>query len=235
MHRQVEDHHLSALAQEGRKMFSDATDAHLTPFGVVTCASCHPGAGDDGLEWRIETKAITRKLRRTPAAWQIDPAVKPLHWDGEFTTTDELVLTTVQQLLGGDGLLVDTAAISAYLAEAPAPPGAPARTAEQRAVLARGTAVFESRAAGCSSCHQGRTGTDGLAHAALPRTSAQAADLAEAITPPLLAVRGKGPYGHDGRAADLEQLLGLHLDADGSPIELTADELDAVVAYLRSR
>lgn len=235
VHRTVDDRHLSALAQEGRKMFADATDTHLTPFGVVTCASCHPGAGDDGLRWRIETKTITRKLRRTPAAWRIDPTVKPLHWDGEFATTDDLVLTTVQQLLGGDGLLVDTAAISAYLAEAPAPPPAPERTQAQRDDVARGKAVFESAGAGCSTCHRGPAGTDGLSHPALARTLDQAADLAEAVTPPLFGVRGKAPFGHDGRAADLEGLLGLHLDADGQPIELTREELAAVVAYLRSR
>lgn len=235
VHRTVQDHYLSALAQEGRKMFADGTDAHLTPFGVVTCASCHPGAGDDGLRWRIETKAITRKLRRTPAAWQIDPTVKPLHWDGEFATTDELVLTTVQQLLGGDGLLVDTAAISAYLAEAPAPPPAPSRTAAQRAAAQRGKDVFGSPEAGCSTCHAGPAGTDGKAHAGLPRTSDQAAELAEAVTPPLFGVRGKAPFGHDGRAADLEELLGMHLDGAGSPIDLTDDERVALVAYLRSR
>ena len=71
------------------------------------------------------SSAIERKVRRTPPAWQVDPSVKPLHWDGEFTSTDDLTLTTIQQLLGGDGLLVDTAAISAYLEEVAAPPTRP--------------------------------------------------------------------------------------------------------------
>lgn len=231
---------LSPLAQEGRRQFTDATDEHLTPFGVVTCASCHPSAGDDGLSWRIETKdaetgAIERKVRRTPAAWAIDAARKPLHWNGEFASTDDLVLDTVQDLLGGDGLLVDTAAISAYLAETPAPPLPPVETARQRAAVERGLAVFESAEAGCASCHAGPAGTDGKRHDVLPQATVPAARLAEVATPPLLGVRGRAPFGHDGRAVDLDALLAEHEGADGTVIELTPQQRRDVLAYLRMR
>lgn len=235
--REVGTSHLSPLAQTGRRLFSDGTDTHLTPFGVVTCASCHPSAGDDGLTWRIETRdpetgAIHRKVRRTPAAWQIDTDVKPLHWDGAFTSSDDLALHTIQELQGGDGLLVDTEAISAYLAEAPAPPPAP--TFDDGAV-ARGRAIFESDTAGCATCHTGDAGTDGLAHDVLAPAPVGAARLDEVVTPTLRAVRGRAPFGHDGRASDLLALLREHGDGHGSGIDLTAAERAAVIAYLRSR
>ncbi len=235
--RSVEHRYLSPLAQQGRRMFNDATNTHLTPFGVVTCGSCHPSAGDDGLSWRIETsdaatKAIERKVRRTPPAWQVNPTVKPLHWNGEFTSSDALALDTVQQLLGGDGLLVDTAALSAYMAEVTAPVGPGWDGAAERAEIERGEAV--AAAAGCTACHSGDVGTDGKAHDVLSPSEVADGRLDEVVTPPLRAVRGRAPYGHDGRAPTLEALLGEHGDGTGAPISLTPEELAAVLVYLES-
>ena len=237
--RTVDDRYLSPLAQQGRRMFNDATNTHLTPFGVVTCGSCHPSAGEDGRSWRIETvdqttKGIERKVRRTPPAWQVDPKVKPLHWDGEFTSSDDLTLTTIQRLLGGDGLLVDTAAISAYVAEVRAPPERPVRNGDRvtRAVR-HGKELVTSL--GCTSCHSGEAGTDGKAHDVLAPSKVPDGGLAAVITPPLRAVRGRAPYGHDGRAPVLAALLMAHGDGKGGTIALTPEELVAVVSYLETR
>jgi hypothetical protein len=230
--RDVTDAHLSSLAQAGRSMFHDATDTHLTPFGVVACSSCHPDAADDGLRWRIETDEIPAKLRRTPPVWSVDTDVKPLHWDGEFTSTDDLVLTTIRELLGGDGLLVDTAAISAYLAEAQPPPPAP--TDEQRAPLvADGEALFTSL--GCETCHQGDAGSDGRTHDVLPPAEETAAQLDAVVTPSLTGTRGRAPWGHDGRATKLPALLRQHRDGDGVRFRFTDEEALAVAAYLSTR
>lgn len=233
--RDVTDRYLSPLAQEGRRMFADASDEHLTPFGVVTCASCHPDAGDDGLAWRIETQEIDPKLRRTPPVWALDASAKPLHWDGQFASADELALDTIQELLGGDGLLVDTAAITAYMAEVPAPIGPPALDEADRAARAAGEALFTSDALGCATCHQGTAGTDGERHDVLERTGAPASDLDAVATPTLTGARGRAPFGHDGRAATLGDLLASHRGADGEPFELTDDQVEDLLAYLRTR
>jgi YVTN family beta-propeller protein len=45
----------SADALAGRRLLFDATNPHVTPSGVVACASCHPGGDDDGLVWFIHT------------------------------------------------------------------------------------------------------------------------------------------------------------------------------------
>jgi DNA-binding beta-propeller fold protein YncE/mono/diheme cytochrome c family protein len=233
--RRSADGYLSPLAEVGRSMFHDGTDEHLTPFGVVTCASCHPDAGEDGLEWRIETADIERKLRRTPPVWQLDDAEKLLHWNGEFDSTDDLVLTTIQELLGGDGLLIDTAAIEAYLREAEAPPPAPAWTVADRELVARGEAIFEAGDPSCASCHVGDLGSDGALHDVLPRSEEVAAQLDAVVTPPLRGVRGRAPYGHDGRAESLLDLLAEHGDGEGGSFDLDDDERAALLAYLRSR
>ncbi|MCB0970711.1 MAG: c-type cytochrome [Acidimicrobiales bacterium] len=232
--REVGDQHLSPLAQEGRRMFADATDTHLTPFGVVSCASCHPDAGDDGLSWRIETADLDAKLRRTPPVWQVDAEAKPLHWDGAFDSTDELTLETIQELLGGDGLLVDTAAITAYLAEAPAPPARPVDDAGADPV-ARGEELFAASGLGCATCHRGDAGTDGATHDVLDEVASRPAQLDAVVTPSLTGTRGRAPYGHDGRAPTLAELLAEHRDAAGDPFDLSDEDLAAIATYLTTR
>lgn len=229
--RRAVDGRLSPLAEAGRSMFHDATDEHLTPFGVVTCASCHPAAGDDALSWRIETTEIPAKVRRTQALWGTAEGT-PLHWTGDFTLVDALVLDTIQELLGGDGLLVDTRAIAAYLAESRPPPGAAPRTATDTRAVAAGAAVFERS---CATCHAGPRGSDGQRHDVLAPSSDAAARMDQVVTPMLTAVRGRAPYAHDGRAATLEELLAGHDDGAGAPIELSDRELAALLAYLRTR
>ena len=219
--RAATDLHLSPVAEAGRRMFTDATDPHLTPDGVVTCASCHPaGGGDDGLVWRIQTASIPRKLRRTPDVWALDRTHKPLHWDGSLHSPSALVSQTVQELLGGDGLLVDPTPIVEYLHELPPPPGAPSPTAARTAV-ARGSALFHSAAIGCASCHTGATGTDGKRHDVLSPSVSPDARLAAVVTPTLLGVRGRGPYFHDGRAATLFDVLARSADRHGRTSTLT--------------
>jgi DNA-binding beta-propeller fold protein YncE/mono/diheme cytochrome c family protein len=236
--RSADDRYLSPLAQEGRRMFNDATNPHLTPFGVVTCGSCHPAAGEDALSWRIESadasrRTVDRKVRRTPPAWQVDTDVKPLHWDGEFTSSDALALDTVQQLMGGDGLLVDTAALTAYMAEVPALPGLTPESREDFAANVDAGDLVDRL--GCTTCHTGDAGTDGKRHDVLSPSSVPDGDLPEVVTPPLRSVGGRAPYGHDGRAPDLEALLDEHGDGKGGTIALTPEERAAVIAYLETR
>ncbi len=228
--RQV-DGRLSPLAEAGRSMFHDATDTHLTPFGVVTCASCHPAAGEDGLTWRIETAEIPTKLRRTQALWGTADGT-PLHWAGDTTSTNDLVLDTVQELLGGDGLLIDTRAIAAYLAETRPPPAPASGSPEQATTIDDGEAVFQRA---CVTCHAGPQGKDGSRHDVLSPSTDPAARIEEVVTPMLSGIRGRAPFGHDGRAKTLTDLLATHQDGRGQPIELSAEELAAVAAYLRTR
>jgi mono/diheme cytochrome c family protein len=219
---------MSAAALRGRALFHDARDTQLTPSGVVTCASCHPGGGEDGLAWFLHTTTVGPKLRRTPPAWGARPALAPYHWDGEHESPQALTLGTIRALLEGDGLLVELDAIAAYMAElAPPPP----RPADDPAAAARGRALFEAR---CSSCHPGG-GSDGLAHALVPPSDDDAARLDRAFTPTLQAVRARPPYLHDGRAATLRDVLTTaDPEARHGAADLSAPDLDDLVAYLET-
>jgi cytochrome c553 len=198
---------LSEHARLGRRLFHDARNVHLTPSGVVTCATCHPDGGDDGLSWFLHTVNVPRKLRRTPPAWAIDTDRRPLHWDGEFTTAGALVSAALQELLEGDGLLVDREAVGAWMRER-SPPIPRPQTAAQLEAAERGRRSFA--AAECGRCHAGPTYTDGLPHDVLGPSADPDGALRGAVTPTLVAIRARAPYLHDGRAPTLEALVAAH-------------------------
>lgn len=226
--RDLGDVSLSPAAQEGRRQFHDATDVHLTPNRVVTCASCHAGAGDDGLAWRISTADIARKYRRTPPLWGL-AATGMLHWDGQYRELSELTRDTVHELLGGDGLLVGTSDIAAYLASTPPPPGA---WTDDTAQVAAGRELFDGAAA-CASCHVGDAGADGVLHDGLGASTDPDGGMSTVRTPRLLGLAARHGFLHDGSAPTLEDVL--DGDAPHSVSSLTDEQRDALLAYLRSR
>ena len=223
----------SDAGQRGRKLFFDAVNTHLTPSGVVTCGTCHPDGGDDGLSWFLHTVEVPRKLRRTPPAWGARPGLGPLHWDGGFADAAVLTQATVRALMEGDGLLVDADAVAAYMAERPLPTPRPVPEILQ-SDLQRGAGVFA--AAGCAECHLGPLFADGLRHALFVDGEDPDGLMPEVRTPTLIGARGRPPYLHDGRARTLEDVLVTHNRADrhGRTAGLSAPDLAALVTYLES-
>jgi cytochrome c peroxidase len=214
-------------------VFHDATDVHLTPAGVVTCASCHPAGGQDGRTWRIGTLEIASKLRRTPALQGLADGTKPFHADGAFDSLASLTTDTVRQLMAGDALLLDAGSVSTYLSELspdPAPFGL------DPAAVERGRQLFEAPEVGCATCHVGSSGTDGRLHRVDPRPTDPDALDGPVLTPRLDGLAGRAPYFHDGSAPTLTDVVRVHPDAAaGAGTWLTDEQLLDLVTYLRSR
>lgn len=227
---------LSPAAEAGRRLFADALDVQLTPSGIVTCATCHPNGGQDGLLWFLHTETVPRKLRRTPPAWQVDAVQVPLHWDGEFGDGAELVRGTIEGLMGGLALGVDADSMVAYMRELPAPPPRPIGPTEQQAA-SLGATLFASAEVGCTECHSGERGSDGLMHEVLEPSVDPDAALVLARTPVLTAVRTRAPFLHDGRSATLRDLLTTDNtdDRHGRTRSLDPQALDALLLYLETR
>ncbi|GAC1536665.1 MAG: hypothetical protein NVS3B10_00740 [Polyangiales bacterium] len=222
----------SPAALAGRKLFYDATNPHVTPSAAVTCATCHPDGGDDGLVWFIRTAKIPLKRRRTPHLANASARTAPYHWDGSLPTRGALTRATMTDLMAGDGLLVDVDSIAAYLDEIVKPPRA---TPGDPAAIARGQALFAG-AAGCGGCHVGDELTDRSLHAVLAPMSLQADDVFPiADTPGLRGVFLRAPYFHDGRAADLDELLTRpDATAHGAAGALSPEARADLVTYLRT-
>jgi DNA-binding beta-propeller fold protein YncE len=221
--------HLSAAALRGRSLFVDGVNTHLTPSGVVTCGTCHPRGGEDGLSWFLHTPNVGPKLRRTLPAWGGRPSLAPFHWDGQFTDTATLAQTTMHELMNGDGLLVAFDDIAAYLAELSPPPPRPV---DDAAAVMRGAALFAS--AGCASCHPGADSTDRAFHSVIPISSDAAAVLSNVDTPSLIAIRARSPFFHDGSAPTLRDAITVLQGTHTVTTALTPSDVDDLVTYLES-
>lgn len=227
--REVGPTSMSAQALRGRRIFHDATDPHLTPSGVVTCASCHPGGGEDGRTWRIGTLDIPSKLRRTPPLQGLAQDDEPLHADGGFDDLATLTVDTVRQLMGGDALLLDAAAVSAYLAELPA---APAPFEQDPSAAARGRELFGEEGFGCVACHSAGSGSDGRAHTVSPPVRDPDSLAGPVVTPRLVGLASRAPYLHDGRVGTLAELVRTH-PGGGAPVP-DDEQVADLVEYLRT-
>lgn len=230
--RETGDLTLSGPARAGRSLFFDATNIHLTPSGIVTCATCHPKAGSDGLDWFLHTTEIPRKFRNTPPAWAARTSAAPYHWAGDFNDATDLTRVTIRGLMEGDVILVDSSAIAAYMNETPAPAPVPV-PAWQSKNLQQGRELFQSR---CIACHAGDQLSDSAKHKVVEDSQDPDGVMALVDTPSLIAVRSTAPYLHDGRAAGLRDVLLTHNqnDAHGQVSDLDNKDVEALIIYLRS-
>ena len=93
---------------------------------------------------------------------------------------------------------------------------------------ARGKVLFESDAVGCTSCHTGEHFTNNLTIDVGTGGAFQ--------VPSLLGVGSRAPYLHDGRAGELADRFGPLGGGDlhGQTSQLAANQIDDLIAYLRS-
>src|ERR1019366_4381698 len=208
----------------GRVLFNMVGDERISHDGRA-CASCHPDGRDDSLTW-----ATPNGPRRSIMLAGRVQDTAPFSWSGTEQTLKEHMGITFTRLKGsGDLRSMEMDALADYVQTLAPPPGAGSK--DQAARVARGSEIFHSAAAFCSSCHAGPYPTDNERHDVQSKTTAD--KNGNFNTPSLRFVGGGGPYFHDGRYKTLRQLL---TDADrkmGHTAQLSNDDLEALEAYLR--
>ena len=218
-------HALPVSMALGRVLFNMVGDERISHDGRA-CASCHPDGRDDSLTW-----ATPNGPRRSIMLAGRIADTAPFSWSGTEQTLKEHVGITFSRLRGsGDLRSMEMDALTDYVLTLAQPPGAGSKDPAAR--VARGSEIFHSAAAACSSCHAGQYATDNEKHDVQSKTSAD--KNGSFNTPSLRFVGGGGPYFHDGRYKTLRQLL---TDADrkmGHTAQLSNDDLEALEAYLRT-
>jgi hypothetical protein len=128
------------VSRDGQLLFHRATPSGLS------CASCHPEAGEDGHVWTVSGKA-----RRTQTLSGGLSATAPFHWQGEFRTIERLLQDTMVTRMG-DGLppVYAQQQLMRFLDAVASPRSS---DSENAAELKAGEAVFAK--AGCADCHAG--------------------------------------------------------------------------------
>ncbi len=203
-------------------------DARISPDGLRSCATCHPGGGSNGGVYRggVEAEPGSRGVRNVSAlrgAWQTAPYL----WDGSLPDVRYAIERMLAVEMGGAELpAYDLDALEAYvLSFEPFDRGRlePDGTPVEPVTLAarRGAAVYLK--AKCDGCH--------------PAPAYFVPELFDVGTgmpvdvPTLRGVPSTPPYGHDGRWATLEEAVDAMLRA--RKVELSERERTQLVEYLK--
>jgi cytochrome c peroxidase len=212
----------------GEKFFHDAD---LCFQHWQSCASCHPDARVDGLNWDLLNDGIGNpKNTKNMLLSHQTPPVMSL---GVRDTAEMAVRSGIKFIQFAVRPEADAAAIDAYLKALKPVPSPKLVKGELSESAQRGAAVYEK--AGCAACHPKPLFTDLKEYDVGTAKGLDKGKLAD--TPTLAEVWRTAPYLHDGRAATIEDLFKKFNPSDqhGSTSALTPEELSDLVGYVLSQ
>jgi YVTN family beta-propeller protein len=215
--------------------------------GQIGCANCHIDSTFDGLQWDLEPDGFGRDIvdnrpieavkDTEPYKWnggnpnlptECGPRTEKYFWRAE--NFDDLTLTD----------------LVVYIRSLPPRPNRWRQPGgELTAAQERGKVLFErsvdkfhnpiSEQNRCIYCHSGPKGTDQRSFDVGTEKTTDNSGLLD--TPQLTNIAITGPYLHDGSAQSLEQIWTIFNPEDkhGRTNDLTKDELNDLIEYLRTR
>jgi cytochrome c peroxidase len=262
---------LDPMVLEGKRIFYRSRDPRMSRTSYLSCATCHLDGEGDNLVWDFTQRG--EGLRNTiPLRGRAGLAHGALHWSANFDEVQDFehdirngqggtgFMSDADFMMGtrgtplGDpkaGVSAELDALAAYVSTLEGFGRSPFRRegdASWEAAYARGQAIFESSATGCTTCHAGSELTDsGFETPGMPTIhdvgtlgagSGQrlSGPLTGLDTPTLRGLWRSAPYLHDGSAASIRDVLTIRNPSDthGVTSTLTSAELDDLVVYLRA-
>ena len=216
-------------ARRGELAWNDAT---LCYQRWQSCASCHPDARSDALNWDLLNDGMGNPknakgmlfARKTP----------PAMWHGVRKTSDVAIRTGFQYILFQNPPEEVFTDIESYFDSIEPLPSPYLVDGELSEAAKRGKEIFEREELGCTHCHNGEYFTDGLLHDVGSKTDYDTSG--EFDTPTLRGIWRTPPYMHDGHYVNLREVFsdGSHGDVLGDISGLSEQELDDLVEYLLS-
>jgi len=213
--------------RQGERLFHDGS---RTLQGWLSCASCHPDARTDGLNWDMLNDGAGNPKNTHTMLYS--PNTPPVMSHGQRATASVAITAGFKNI---EFVMPEHAwevAVGNWLNAITAEPygktGAPKSAAAQR-----GAALYTK--AGCDSCHSGRYYTDLKPHdVGTKGVRDLAADSPEFYTTTLADVWRTAPYLHDGSAATVKDVLTTKNvgDKHGQTSTLTAAEIDDLAQYV---
>jgi YVTN family beta-propeller protein len=244
----------STISMEGPKKLSVLRKGEQTFYtarysfqGQIGCANCHIDSTFDGLTWDLEPDGFGRDIVANKPLEAVK-GTEPFKWNGgnpnlptECGPRTEKYFWRAENY--DDLTLTD---LVVYVRSLPArpnrwrQPGVELTPAQERgrALFVRDTDKFGNAIAEtnrCIYCHSGPKGTNQKSFdvgTKRPTDNPGPLDTAH-----LTNIALKAPYLHDGSAATLEQIWTIYnpQDKHGRTNDLTKDELNDLVEYLRTR
>ncbi|MFV2067228.1 MAG: beta-propeller fold lactonase family protein [Pirellulales bacterium] len=213
------------LWRRGEMLFNDGRLCFQKWF---SCASCHQeDATVDGLNWDLSNDSLgnAKNVKSLHDVHDTPPAM----WTAIRSGMDAAVAAG-QRFLGFLPKPENHRALMTFLSSPPRPPN-PYRLEDPERIQTGRQVFFRAR---CDACHPPSRFTDLRKH---DLGLAAETDLKSRFdTPSLRDCYRTAPYLHDGRAATLREIFLQHNpnDTHGRTSRLTPDELDALLAYVRS-
>lgn len=217
------------IQRRGEMLFHDGT---LCFQHWQSCASCHPDARVDALNWDLLNDGLgTPKNNRSMLyAHRTPPAMShAVRASAEVAVRAgiKFILFTVQPE-------EDAVAIDEYLKSLEPTPSPYLVDGKLSPAAERGNTLFHSERLGCSTCHPAPLYTDQKLHDV--ESKGPYDRMAEFDTPTLIESWRTAPYLHDGRYTTIEEVFkkGQHGSVEGDVESLTDEEIHDLSEFVRS-
>jgi len=219
------------LVRRGEIAFHDAELCHQR---WLSCATCHPGARADGLNWDLLNDGIGNP--KNTRSMLLSHATPPVMSLGVRASMEVAVLAGFIHIQFTQPEPRDVEAVVAYL-KSLEPVISPHRMPDGSLTesAARGKEVYHRQSVGCAYCHPAPLFTD-LKMRDVGTATPRDRGATHYDTPTLAELWATPPYLHDGSAATLREVLIEHNaeDRHGRTSHLKPAEIDDLVEYLLS-
>ncbi len=213
--------------RRGEMLFNDAG---LCFQNWLSCATCHPDARTDALNWDLLNDGMgnPKNVKSMLLAHQTPRAM----WLGVRADAETAVRAGITHIQFSVRPEEDALAIDAYLKSLTPVPSPFLVDGELSQAARRGKQLFAT--AGCIDCHPAPLFTDLETHDVGTPKGQDAGKPVD--TPQLVEVWRTAPYLHDGRAATMREVITTfnHADTRGKTSHLTEEEITDLVEYLLS-
>ncbi len=215
--------------------------------GQIGCANCHIDSTFDGLEWDLEPDGFGRDIVDNRLIEDLK-GTEPYKWNGGNPNLPTECGPRTEKYFWRSANYDDLtlADLVTYMLSLPPRPNRWKLPGyELTPAQARGKVIFERTVDNfgnpiplqnrCSYCHSGPKGTDQKSFDVGTRKPTD--DMSRFDTPQLTNIALTAPYLHDGSAATLEEIWTVFNpdDKHGRTNDLTKDELNDLIEYLRTR
>jgi YVTN family beta-propeller protein len=215
--------------------------------GQISCSTCHIDSTFDGLQWNLEPNGFGRDIVDNKMLEDIKD-IAPYKWNGANPNIPTECGPRTEKYFwrseNYDNLTLADLAI--YIRSLPPRPNRWQNPGgELTGAQERGKVIFERDVDKfgkpiplnnrCSYCHSGPKGTNQKLFDVGTRRTSDNPGLLK--TPQLTNIAITGPYLHDGSARTLEEIWTIYNPEDkhGRTNDLTKDELNDLIEYLRTR
>ena len=215
--------------RRGEMLFNDATICY---GHWQSCASCHPDARTDGLNWDLMNDGVGN-LKNTKSmilAHRTPPAMA----EGVRETAEAAVRSGIEHILFSRRPEEEAAAMDEYLKALRPVPSPRLLDGKLSPAAERGKQLFESERVGCAKCHPAPLYTDRKMHDVGSKGPYEYVDKFD--TPTLVECWRTAPYLHDGRYLSVRELIveGKHGSSRGAVEQLSGEEIDDLVEFVLS-